>query len=112
MELFHLRNLNSHKSMGPSEMHPKALQELADAVTKSLSIYTRSYSSQMKSLVIRKKTTSHPFLRKVKRDGPGNCQPVNLTSVQGKIMEHFFLEAVLRHLEDREVIWEDQHGLT
>ncbi|KAK4827894.1 hypothetical protein QYF61_022317 [Mycteria americana] len=65
----HLRNLNIHKPMGPDEMHPRVLRELADVVAKPL-------------------------------------------SVPGKIMEQILLEALLRHMEDREVTRDSQHDFT
>ena len=63
----------------------------------------------MKSLVTGKKATPHPFLRRVKRMSHGNYRPVSLTSVLGK--EHG-VDSLLMHMEDREVIEENQHGFT
>jgi len=59
-----------------------------------------------------KNTTSHQFLRRLDKDNAGNCRPVSLTSVPGKTMEQILLEGIPRHMEEREMMWGNQHGFT
>ncbi|GAB0209839.1 mitochondrial enolase superfamily member 1 [Grus japonensis] len=51
----HLRNLNVHKSMGPDEMQPRMLRELADVVVKSLSIICEKLWQSVSRLGVHKK---------------------------------------------------------
>ncbi|XP_053914607.1 hyccin isoform X2 [Cuculus canorus] len=90
-----LAQLDAHKSVGPDGIHPRVLKELADVLSKPLSIiFQRSWLAGEVPLDWRLADVV-PIYKKGCREDPGNYRPVSLTSVPGKVMEQMIEKAPL-----------------
>ncbi|KAK4813827.1 hypothetical protein QYF61_001831 [Mycteria americana] len=104
-----LHHLDTHKSMGPDEIHPRVLKELADVLTKPLSIiYQQSWLMGEVPAEWRLANVT-PIFKKGQKEDPGNYKPVSLTLVTGKLMEQIILSAITQHVENNQGIKPSQH---
>ncbi|KAK4815428.1 LOW QUALITY PROTEIN: hypothetical protein QYF61_002643 [Mycteria americana] len=105
-----LHHLDTHKSTGPDEIHPRVLKELADVLTRPLSIiYQQSWLTEEVPADWRLANVT-PIFKNRRKEDLGNYRPVSLTSVPGKLMEQIILSAITWHIENNQGIKPSQHG--
>ncbi|KAK4817308.1 hypothetical protein QYF61_009161 [Mycteria americana] len=105
-----LHHLDTPKSMGPDKIHPRVLRELAEVLTKPLSIiYQQSWLTGEVPVDWGLGNVT-PIYRKGQKEDLGNYRPLGLTLVPGKVMEQIILSAITRHVQDNQGIGPSQHG--
>ncbi|PKU42940.1 rna-directed dna polymerase from mobile element jockey- hypothetical protein [Limosa lapponica baueri] len=92
------------------QIHPRVQSELAGIAPKQLFIVLKKSWQSDKVLSDCKKGNVSPIFKKSKKDDTGDSGSVNITSVPCKMVEQILLEDILKHMEDRDVIRDSQHG--
>ncbi|KAK4823576.1 hypothetical protein QYF61_003580 [Mycteria americana] len=82
-----LQELDPYKPMGPDNIHPRVLREMADIVARPLSIIFEKLRRSGDVPEDWKKANVAPIYKKGLKEDPGNYRPISLTSVPGKVME-------------------------
>ncbi|KFO69572.1 RNA-directed DNA polymerase from mobile element jockey, partial [Cuculus canorus] len=99
-----LAQLDTHKSMGPDGIHPRVLKELADVLSKPPPIIFQPSWLIGEVPLDWRLADVVPIYKKGCREDPGNYRPVSLTSVPGKVMEQVILSAIMKHMQENQVI--------
>ncbi|GAB0194988.1 mitochondrial enolase superfamily member 1 [Grus japonensis] len=103
-----LHHLDTHKSVGPDGIHPRVPRELAEVLTKPLSIiYQQSWLTREIPVDWRLASVT-PIHKKGQKEDPENYRPVSLTLVLGKVMEKIIFSAITQHVQDK-MIRPSQH---
>ncbi|GAB0179931.1 mitochondrial enolase superfamily member 1 [Grus japonensis] len=98
-----LCHLDTHKPMEPDGIHPRVLSELAEVLTKPLSIiYQVPVDWRVADVT--------PIYKKDWREDLGTYRPVSLTLVPENAMEQIILSAITPHIQDNQVTGPSQHG--
>ncbi|GAB0179859.1 mitochondrial enolase superfamily member 1 [Grus japonensis] len=86
------------------------LRELAEVLTKPLSIIYQQSWLTGEVLVDWKLANVMSIYNKSWKEDPGNYRPVSLTLVPGKVMEQIVLGAIMQHIQHNQVIRPSQYG--
>ena len=102
--------MNPSKALGPDELHPRVLKELA---TELGPIFAHLLQQSIDSGEIPKEWTLaniSPLFKKVDRSLAGNYRPVSLTCVPCKLLEHIVCSNIMAHLDEHKLLSDKQHA--
>ena len=105
-----LKNINVNKSLGPDDIHPRILHELANILSAPITIlYNRSIQGEELPDDWKLQYVS-PIYKKGQRSLAENYRPISLTCVLCKILESMVRSKVLSHLLTNDVLSKRQYG--
>ena len=107
-----LEELNSNKSQGPDEIHPRLLKELNSVIAKPLAKLFQNLLVQGVVLNDWRETNITALLKKGSKSASQNYRPVSLKSVICKQMESIIKDEIIKHLNIFKLINGSQHGFT
>ena len=105
-----IKDLNPSKALGPDELHPRVLKELA---TELGPIFANLFQQSIDTGEIPKEWSLAnicPLFKKSDRSLPCNYRPVSLTCVPCKLLEHILCSNIMAHLDEHKLLSDRQHA--
>ncbi len=102
-------SLKIQKAPGPDNITPKILKACADSIAPLLQqIYQKSLSTgELPDDWLNANVS--PIFKKGNRSDQANYQPVSLTSIPCKLLEHIIHSNIMSHLDQHNVLNNEQH---
>ena len=105
-----LKSLNVNKSLGPDDMHPRILHELADLLSAPITVlFNRSIQGEELPPDWKLQYVS-PIYKKGQRSRAENYRPISLTCILCKMLESMVRSEVLTHLLTNNILSKRQFG--
>ena len=105
-----LKGLNPSKALGPDELHPRVLKELA---TELDPVFAHLFQQSIDTGEIPKEWSLAnicPLFKKSDRSLACNYCPVSLTCVPCKLLEHIVCSNIMAHLDEHKFLSDRQHA--
>ena len=105
-----LKGLNPSKALGPDELHPRILKELA---TDLGPVFAHLFQQSMDTGEIPKEWSLAnicPLFKKSDRSLACNYRQVSLTCVPCKLLEHIVCSNIMAHLDEYKLLSDRQHA--
>ena len=105
-----LKGLNPSKALGPDELHPGVLKELA---TELGPVFAHLFQQSIDSGEIPKEWSLAnicPLFKKSDRSLACNYRPVSLTCVPCKLLEHIVCSNIMARLDEYKLLSDRQHA--
>ena len=105
-----LKGLKPSQALGPDELHPRVLKELASELGP---IFAHLFQQSIDSGEIPKEWTLaniSPLFKKGDRSLACNYRPVFLTCVPCKLLEHIVCSNIMSNLDEHKLLSDKQHA--
>ena len=102
--------LRTGSSAGPDKVHAKWLKETKEAIKKPLCLILRKSLNEGIFPTELKVAEITPIYKSKEKSQAKNYRPVSLTSNIAKIFERVVRKTVVKHLESKNLLNNDQHG--
>ena len=105
-----LKGSNPSKALGPDELHPRVLKELA---TELGPVFAHLFQQSIDTGEIPKEWSLAnicPLFKKSDRSLACNYRPVSFTCVPFKLLEHIVCSNIMAHLDEYKLLSDKQHA--